>query len=357
MSDYATILPGDPAPVLRQGPQSDPDDTFDRATGRYLVMCFIVTTNDPHARAAMAAALALTEIFNDSHATLCIVSNDPTDEAEGRIAERGPGFSVLWDFDRQVTRLFGVSPVDESDLAAAGWRRSWVIVDPTRRVRAVVTFKADRSDIAEVTAILKALPPPDLYAGFTVQAPVIILPQVFEPELCKMLIGLHRLDSRGDDQPRTGRRDYLVQDMNLISFLQSRFIRRVVPEIAKVHHFTVTKMERYLVGCDMVGDDSHVRARRDNATEETAHRRFAVSVNLNDDFDGGEISFPEYGPKGFKAPPGGAVVYSCSLLHAVSAVTRGSRYAFLPFLYDHAAAQLRKGNDARTDEAPGNDKS
>ena len=69
-----------------------------------------------------------------------------------------------------------------------------------------------------------------------------------------------------------------------------------------------------------------------------------MSVNLNEDFDGGEVHFPEYGPRGFKAPVGGAVIFSCSLLHSVSRVTRGRRYAFLPFLYNDAAAQLREAN-------------
>jgi predicted 2-oxoglutarate/Fe(II)-dependent dioxygenase YbiX len=69
-----------------------------------------------------------------------------------------------------------------------------------------------------------------------------------------------------------------------------------------------------------------------------------VSINLNDEFEGGELSFPEYGPRSFKPPPGAAVVFSCSLLHAVSRVTQGRRYAFLPFLYDAAAAQLREAN-------------
>src|SRR5204863_9306357 len=87
------------------------------------------------------------------------------------------------------------------------------------------------------------------------------------------------------------------------------------------------------------------RAPRDNTTKGTAHRRFAVSVNLNDDFDGGELSFPEYGPRSFKPPTGAAVVFSCSLLHAVSQVTRGRRYAFLPFLYDDAAAKVREANN------------
>jgi predicted 2-oxoglutarate/Fe(II)-dependent dioxygenase YbiX len=118
----------------------------------------------------------------------------------------------------------------------------------------------------------------------------------------------------------------------------------VVPEIAKVHQFNVTRMERYIVSCYAAEDGGHFSTHCDNTTNCTAHRRFGVSVNLNDDFDGGEVSFPEYGPRSFKAPPGGAVVFSRSLLHRVSKVTRGRRYAFLPFLYDDAAARLREEN-------------
>src|SRR5829696_8491629 len=105
-------------------------------------------------------------------------------------------------------------------------------------------------------------------------------------------------------------------------------------------------MERYIVSCYAAEDGGHFRPHRDNTTKGTAHRRFAVSINLNEDFEGGEVSFPEYGPRSYKAPPGGAVVFSCPLLHAVSKVTRGRRYAFLPFLYDEAGAKIREQNSA-----------
>jgi predicted 2-oxoglutarate/Fe(II)-dependent dioxygenase YbiX len=105
------------------------------------------------------------------------------------------------------------------------------------------------------------------------------------------------------------------------------------------------------------GDSGHFRAHRDNTTKGTAHRRFAVSINLNDDFDGGEISFPEYGPRSFKMPAGGAVVFSCSLLHAVSPMTRGNRYAFLPFLFDDEAEKVREANLAFVDKGVGGRKS
>ena len=126
--------------------------------------------------------------------------------------------------------------------------------------------------------------------------------------------------------------------------LQIRIRRRIVPEILKVHQFKATRMERYIVSCYAAEDGGHFHAHRDNTTKGTAHRRFAVSINLNEDFEGGEIGFPEYGPRSFKMATGGAVVFSCSLLHAVSRVTSGRRYAFLPFLYDDAAAKVREQN-------------
>jgi predicted 2-oxoglutarate/Fe(II)-dependent dioxygenase YbiX len=213
---------------------------------------------------------------------------------------------------------------------------------------------------------MDSLPPPSHFAGTELQAPILFLPQVFEPELCRHLIGLYEanggeesgfmreVDGRTvgiSDPGHKRRKDYSVTDDKLISALQARVQRRVVPEIAKVHQFHVTRMERYIVSCYAAEDGGHFAAHRDNTTSGTAHRRFAVSINLNEDFEGGELSFPEYGPRSFKPPPGGAVVFSCSLLHKASLVTQGHRFAFLPFLYDDAAAKLREQNAALVGDA------
>src|SRR5215208_4582634 len=133
----------------------------------------------------------------------------------------------------------------------------------------------------------------------------------------------------------------------------AELIRRINLEIEKVHFFKPTRMERYIVSCYAAEDGGHFRPHRDNTTSGTAHRRFAVSINLNHDFEGGEVRFPEYGPRSYKAPPGGAVVFSCPLLHAVSKVMRGRRYAFLPFLYDEEAARIREQNNAFLGEGVG----
>ena len=69
--------------------------------------------------------------------------------------------------------------------------------------------------------------------------------------------------------------------------------------------------------------------------------------NLNKDYDGCDLVFPEFGSRSYRAPHGGAIVFSCGALHQVTPVTRGHRYAFLAFLYGEADAALREKNDAK----------
>jgi predicted 2-oxoglutarate/Fe(II)-dependent dioxygenase YbiX len=129
-----------------------------------------------------------------------------------------------------------------------------------------------------------------------------------------------------------------------VAALRARIGRRICPEIKKAFQFMVSRIERDLVARYDAETGGHFGPHRDDTGLLVAHRRFAVSINLNDDFDGGEISFPEFSPQGIKAPPGTAVVFSASLLHQVSRVTRGRRYVFLTFLFDEEAERLRLTN-------------
>ena len=366
MPSYKNLLPGDPAPWFQARATSRPDFAFDTAAGRYLVLCFFATAADTRGHAAVHAALALPHFFDDVFASFFGVSIDPTDETHKRVASRLPGYRFFWDFDGLVSRLYGAIPHDaEPNKGKVQLRRIWVVLDPMLRVLKVIPFAADGSDAQALETYLHSLPPPSRFAGFEVPAPILVLPNVFEPEFCAQLVALyeqHGGRETGFMQQEDGktvlrygydhkrRSDYVIVDPQIIRHAQQCFERRILPEILKVYQFRVVYMERYIVACYSAEDGGHFRAHRDNTTKGTAHRRFAVSINLNADFDGGEIRFPEYGPRSFKPPVGGAVVFSCSLLHAVSKMTRGRRYAFLPFLYDEAAAKLREANSAFLDE-------
>ena len=57
------------------------------------------------------------------------------------------------------------------------------------------------------------------------------------------------------------------------------------------------------------------------------------------EYEGGDLRFPEYGIDLYRPPTGGAIVFSCSLLHEVLPVTKGRRFVFLTFLKDHKPDQ------------------
>jgi len=220
---------------------------------------------------------------------------------------------------------------------------------------------SDSTSPAPMIEMLSKLPAPELHAGCEITAPVLLMPRVFEPSLCRALIDFYQKEGGQEsgfmverngktvlqvDAAHKRRSDCTVTDEPLRNACQQRIKRRLVPEIAKAFQFQATRMERYIVSSYGAEQGGHFRPHRDNTTKGTAHRRFAVTINLNSpEYDGGELRFPEFGRRTYKPPTGGAIVFSCSLLHEALAVTRGTRYAFLPFLYDEAAANLRERNN------------
>ncbi len=81
---------------------------------------------------------------------------------------------------------------------------------------------------------------------------------------------------------------------------------------------------------------------RDNLSPATAHRRFALTLNLNEGYEGGFLRFSEYGPHLYRPGTGGAIVFSASLLHEVLEVTTGERFVLLSFLYGEESARISR---------------
>jgi len=362
---FVTITAGDPAPWFFQR-STDEEIALDRLGGRYIVLCFFGSAGDPAGQRAIQTVLDRRALFDDKRASFFGVSFDPADEAEGRIRDSLPGVRFFCDFDGAVSRRYGAIPKDAKVTQNVERRRFSIVLDPMLRVMKVFPFSDDGNETAELLAFLEGLPPLSEFAGFEIPAPILILPNVFEPNLCQLLVSLY--DKHGGresgvlqevdgktvnklDRSFKSRRDYQLKDPNLINQLRVRINRRVVPQIQKVYHFRCTRAERYIVCCYAAEEGGHFLPHRDNTNTASAHRRFALSINLNADFEGGALSFPEYGPRSYKAPSGCAVVFSTPLLHAVSPVTSGRRYAFLPFLYDDEAAKIRETNSKAGGEA------
>jgi predicted 2-oxoglutarate/Fe(II)-dependent dioxygenase YbiX/peroxiredoxin len=360
------VLPGDPFPWFTLPSTDNPRYAFHSVAGRYVLLAFLGAAAQPAAQAALAAIAARRALFDDETACVFGISADPADRAEGRLRQALPGIRFLFDLDGALARGIGViSPDPAAPGGPAVYAPAWVLLDPMLRV-------IETRPLAEADAImarLAALPPPEAHGGTDIPPPVLVLPRIFEPELCRALVDYYR--ARGGspsgfmrevdgktvgvfDTAMKRRDDCSIEDEALRAATRQRILRRVVPELKRAHHFNATRMERYIVACYDAAEGGHFAAHRDNTTAGTAHRRFAVTINLNaEEFEGGELRFPEYGRRSWRAPTGGAVVFSCSLLHQALPVTRGVRYAFLPFLYDEAAARVREANNASLGEGVG----
>lgn len=340
---------GEPVPWFKAKALSgNPAFALDTAAGRPILLLFFGSAAQPACASALARVSANRALFDDVRGCFFGVTIDPSDESQGRIAQRIPGLRFFLDYDRAVSRLFGASEGD-------GYTPFWLVVDRQLRIAGRFNLADAEQAFACFAALTKA-------AAENASAPVLIAPRVLEPELCQHLIALYEVNGGEEsgfmrevegktvglvDPSHKRRADMQIEDEDLRRALMVRIHNRLVPMIERAFQFRATRMERYIVACYDSAVGGHFRPHRDNTTKGTAHRRFAVSINLNaDEFDGGDLCFPEFGPRLYRPPTGGAVVFSCSLLHEAKPVTRGRRFAFLPFLYDDAAAMIRERNNA-----------
>lgn len=320
------------------------------AAGRPMLFLFFGSAADPRAKAALDRALGQADFFDDVHSCFFGITVDPSDESEARIAPRIPGIRHFTDYSRELSWMFGA--IDRSE--PGHYIPHWLVID--RQLRLVGRYQLDEFERA--MAVLRSLIARGQEDSW---APVLEVPDVFEHSLCDQLVNLYRSEGGVEsgfmrdvdgktvhviDHGHKQRSDHAIDDPELRRKLLGQVEERLLPMIQRAFQFEVTRMERYIIACYDAEAGGHFRPHRDNTTKGTAHRRFAVTINLNTgEYDGGQLLFPEYGQRQYLAPKGGAIVFSCSLLHQAQPVTRGQRFAFLPFLYDEAAASIRLANN------------
>ena len=193
-------------------------------------------------------------------------------------------------------------------------------------------------------------PPVAPAAEIRCAAPVLTIPNVLSGADCRALITRwHEMGNapgkvtslvQGEQVERVyeslkKRRDHRLNDPVVLRPLLALIARRLAPELDKAFHYRAFKFDRVLIACYDAERGDYFRRHRDNQTPTTATRRFALTLNLNsEEYEGGELIFPEYGDYRYKPATGAAVLFSCSLLHEALPVTAGQRFALLSFLRD-----------------------
>jgi peroxiredoxin/predicted 2-oxoglutarate/Fe(II)-dependent dioxygenase YbiX len=183
----------------------------------------------------------------------------------------------------------------------------------------------------------------------TAQPPALVLPNLLDAEHCARLIDLWqrsgaKLENLVLSETQgiaSADADYKIRsDISIpldspdTKALIGVMRRRLLPEIRKAFNFEATRFEFFRIGCYDAESGGHFAPHRDNTTAAVRHRRYALIVNLNTgDYEGGFLRLPEYGSQLYAPPKGGAIVFSCSVLHMATPVIKGRRFVLIGFFW------------------------
>jgi predicted 2-oxoglutarate/Fe(II)-dependent dioxygenase YbiX len=320
-----------------------PDQSFyslDAQAGRPVALALIGRLRFADAEPALAALQSRAAEFAALDADLVALIEIETDAAAEFLAPLA----------RDVRRVFSHPDV----FSAWGFAHdapALVALDGAGRILAG-PLDASESSAAALAGALAALPREAPFDDIR-PAPVLAIPDILSADLRRELIahfeasaptfgGMAAVDARGGyahkvDAGKKHRYDLELGPRDPFrNRVLAAIVTRCLPEIKKAFQVEIAHTDRILLArYDETG--GYFRRHRDNAAPSVAFRQFALSINLNDDYEGGCVQFPEYNLRRYRPRAGSGVVFSCSLLHEAAAVTRGRRYCALTFLHDSAA--------------------
>ncbi|MEG4421388.1 redoxin domain-containing protein [Microcoleus sp. LAD1_D5] len=352
---------GDPAPWFSVPSTNNPLFHFPTVGGRRVVLFFFASAAFEQIQVILKSFQELSEEFQSLQVPRFGVSVDPADKEQNRPTTIAPSFLFFWDLNKKVSQQYGVfRDVEENGVAGVHYVPQTFVLNENLQVINILPMGEPHQHAQQVLDFLKTLPPIEEARAATRHAPVLVIPNVLDKVSCRSLIDMYKTHGGSPsgfmrqvegktvgihDENFKKRRDFFIEEPKLQQRLNSIILRRVRPEVEKAFQFTITRFERYLVGCYDADSGGYFRPHRDNTSKATLHRRFAMTLNLNvGEYTGGFLRFPEYAPHGYKGDSGTAIIFSCSLLHEATAVISGQRFALLSFFYGNEDAAVRQAN-------------
>jgi peroxiredoxin len=258
-------------------------------------------------------------------------------------SEAGLPIPVLLDRDGKVFAAYGAGTRDQPTA---------FVLRQNNHVHAVLKGEAAQQALAALSAV-RALIAERRTASHAPHPPILVVPDVLSPEDCRRLIQVYETRGKvfvepghGEDRmttdykmriPEYGRGDRIdhwIVDKDTAAFIDGRLGSRLFPEIRKAFQYPITRRERMRIGCYTGSRGGEPRGHRDDSEVISAHRRFAMSINLNnEEFEGGALRFAEYGDQHYRPATGAAIVFSSSILHEALEVRSGRRFVLLAFLF------------------------
>lgn len=163
--------------------------------------------------------------------------------------------------------------------------------------------------------------------------PILIVPDVITETLRLEIIDFFQKSSKKNLELKgTKNRTHVFMDADLTTKLDLKLAKSLFPELKKVYNIDVTYRENYKICGYDSATQGKFHAHRDSVHPYN-HRRYAMSLILNDDYRGSGIVFPEYNQKPYRPPACSALIFPTPLYHEVLEVTGGTRYVIISFLF------------------------
>lgn len=187
----------------------------------------------------------------------------------------------------------------------------------------------------------------DINKQFVYNIPYLLIDNVFSPKLLDKILTYYNnnITRHTTHNTTTKNRHHIHPDRELEIEIDNKLSRSLFPEIKKIFYFDVKYREAYKI-CSYDSDtNGRFHSHRDTPSP-YQHRKFAMSLILTDDYEGGEFELPEYNFK-IKPKANSALIFPGICSHKVNPVTKGSRKAIISFFCSEIEGKT-KDNTAYT---------
>lgn len=356
------LAPGDRAPAFLGISAKGAVYSSEEQTGRAAVLLLAKDLSSPHLIPLLEAFSARADEFSNHDVDLVALIGEDVEKVLEFDHIHPSRINLVGDLNDFLERnkitykLPDIQAYSPSDfLVQIGCHRDVLevlVLDRNMRVAGRSNVNEEGKTVATTLAITHRLPheaPRDVCTP----APVLILPNLLDLDLCRELIDMHETGVTTEspafavnadnhmhhklDYRLKKRRDYLLdRDHPMHIRITDILARRCIPEIKRSFQADVSHTDRINIAC-YPGDGGHFRRHRDNRPEIVSYRKFALSINLTlsaDGYEGGYLQLPEFNSHHYRCPPGAGIIFSVALLHEITPVLRGNRYVLVTHLHD-----------------------